>query len=97
MPDSLDLIPIAGFWGKGKRKGVFGTYLMAAYCPQRDIYEPVCKLGTGFSEEFMQNTTEFLLAKSLNGQPLNYLVSNNLKPDVWFEPSQVNKFVKNDF
>ena len=83
------MIPIAGFWGKGKRKGAFGTYLVAAYDPKSDIYEAICKLGTGFSDEFLKETTEKLLSKSLDGQPVNYLVSNQLKPDVWFEPSQV--------
>ena len=29
--DTLDLIPIGGFYGKGSRKGLFGSYLMAAY------------------------------------------------------------------
>ena len=29
--DTLDLIPIGGFYGKGSRTGLFGSYLMAAY------------------------------------------------------------------
>ena len=29
--DTLDLIPIGGFYGKGARTGIFGSYLMAAY------------------------------------------------------------------
>ena len=89
LPDTLDLIPIAGFWGKGKRSGVIGTYLMAAYCPKRDVYEPVCKLGTGFSDEFLKKSTENLLTKTIEYPSSNYLIGSNLKPDVWFEPSEV--------
>jgi DNA ligase-1 len=89
LSDSLDLVPIAGFWGKGKRKGVFGTYLLAAYCKNTDSYEAVCKLGTGFSDDFLKTSTEALMLKTIKSQPSNYIAHSNLKPDVWFEPSQV--------
>lgn len=90
MSDTIDLIPIAGFWGKGKRKGVFGAYLMAAYSSKTDSFEAVVKLGTGFSDEFLKQSTEKFSEKSLTKQPSNYLVNPLLKPDIWFEPSQVN-------
>ena len=35
MSDTLDLIPIGGFYGKGKRSGTIGAYLMASY--NRDL------------------------------------------------------------
>lgn len=31
LPDTLDLVPIGAFHGKGRRSGVFGSFLMAAY------------------------------------------------------------------
>ena len=31
MSDTIDLIPIGAFYGKGLRAGIFGAYLMAAY------------------------------------------------------------------
>ncbi len=30
MADSLDLIPIAAYYGKGKRSSFYGAYLMGA-------------------------------------------------------------------
>jgi len=29
--DTLDLVPIAGYYGKGKRSNTFGAYLMGCY------------------------------------------------------------------
>lgn len=31
IPDTLDLVPIGAFYGKGRRNGVFGSFLMGSY------------------------------------------------------------------
>ena len=51
MSDTIDLIPIGAFYGKGLRAGMFGAYLMAAYNQEKGIFESACKVGTGFSKE----------------------------------------------
>ena len=50
LGDSLDLVPIAGYMGEGKRSGAFGAYLLASYDLATDTYQPVGKLGSGFSD-----------------------------------------------
>ena len=48
--DTLDLIPIGAYYGKGSRTGIFGSYLMAAYNREERCFESVCKLGSGFTK-----------------------------------------------
>lgn len=56
--DTLDLIPIGGFYGKGARTGIFGSYLMAAYSVHLQRFYTVCKLGTGFSQEMLKELND---------------------------------------
>ena len=53
MVDTIDLIPIGAYYGKGSRAGIFGAYLMAAYNREDGVFESACKVGTGFSKVFL--------------------------------------------
>ena len=94
--DTLDLVPIAAFYGKGKRTGAFGAYLLACYDEEAEEYQSICKLGTGFSEEditshaaFFQTTAEDGSSRLLPACPRYYKLGETMKPDVWFAPVQV--------
>jgi DNA ligase-1 len=43
-------VPIGALFGAGKRKGLYGSYLLAAYNSDMEVYESICKIGTGFSD-----------------------------------------------
>ena len=87
--DSLDLVPMGGFYGKGKRTGVFGAYLLACYDESTEELQSICKIGTGFSDEDL-NTLNDLTKATVIEQPRSYFkYGESVKPDVWFDPKFV--------
>ena len=91
MTDSCDLVPIGGYFGKGKRTGVYGAYLLACYNDVDEEYQCICKIGTGFSDEALQELTKTMDEHKIEGPRRYYRLpeGGNLTPDVWFEPKQV--------
>merc|ERR1740117_2206361 len=57
--DSLDVVPIGAFFGKGKRHGAYGAFLLAIYNQEEEEFQTVCKAGTGFSDEDLKTHYEF--------------------------------------
>ena len=89
MSDTLDLIPIAAFYGRGKRTGTYGSYLMATYDPEDDVYYTICKVGTGFSDSRLKELTKKFEPFILNKKPSNILANPLLDPHVWLQPKFV--------
>ena len=89
--DSVDLVVLGAYHGKGKRTNVYGAYLMACYDPESDEFQSVCKVGTGFKDEELTRFTEKMKTHVLGSmkRPANYNVSDVLAPDVWFSAKVV--------
>ncbi|WAQ83893.1 hypothetical protein PtA15_4A342 [Puccinia triticina] len=86
--DSLDLVVVGAYHGKGKRTNVYGAFLLACYEPESETYQTICKLGTGFSEEDLESHHKKLEPLELTVQK-KYFDVGEAKPDVWFEPKIV--------
>lgn len=87
MTDTLDLVVVGAFHGRGKRAGTYGTFLLAAYDPDKDVFETVTKVGTGFTDADLEK-----LPKMLNKHKISHKhprVDSTLDVDVWFEPAVV--------
>lgn len=89
MTDSVDLVPIGAYYGKGKRTGVYGAFLLACYDPNAEEFQNVCKIGTGFSDEDLEKFAEFFKDKIISKPRPYYRYSDQVEPDVWFDASVV--------
>ncbi|KAF5783588.1 putative DNA ligase (ATP) [Helianthus annuus] len=87
--DSLDLVPIAAFHGRGKRVGGYGAFLLACYDNNKDEYQTICKIGTGFSEAMLEERSTSLRSKVIPKPKSYYRYADSINPDVWFEASEV--------
>ena len=87
MTDTVDLVVVGAFHGRGKRVGAYGALLMATYNKKEDVFETVTKCGTGFTDKDLANLVEMLRPHEIPRK--HSRVQSVLKADVWFEPAIV--------
>jgi len=87
MTDTVDLVVVGAFHGKGRRAGTYGALLLAAYDPENDTFKTVCKCGSGFTDEDLANLPKMLEPHCIEHK--HPRVISNLEADVWFEPKIV--------
>jgi DNA ligase-1 len=87
MTDTVDLVTVGAFHGRGKRGGTYGALLLAAYDPQKDEFETVTKCGTGFTDEDLAKLPKMLEKHVLPHKSPR--VNSTLEADIWFEPKTV--------
>ena len=92
--DALDLTVVGALHGKGKRTGYYGALLLAAYDKDTDVYHSTCKVGTGFSDNNLENIFNKLKKCILKKKQGN--VKTNMKMDVWFEPNVVLEIIASE-
>ncbi|GAA5976630.1 hypothetical protein JCM10908_005575 [Rhodotorula pacifica] len=101
ISDSLDLVPIAAWWGQGRKAGWWSPFLLAAYDEETGAYTAVTKCLSGFTDAFYKEMRE-----KYSPDPENLLTSHepwpevdggSLRPDIWFKPSEVWEIRGADF
>ena len=88
VADSIDLVPIGADFGKGKRTGCYGAYLLACYDAETEQFQAVTRIGTGFSDAVLEQLTQFFKEHVRPAKPSDYFVGD-AAPDVWLAPAQV--------
>ncbi len=89
--DTVDLVVIGAFAGKGKRRGTYGALLMAAYNPDKDRFETVCKLGSGFTDEQLAYLPRKF--EDLRIERVHPRVWSEIDADYWFVPKVVLELI----
>ena len=85
---------MGAFFGKGRRTGKYGTLLVATYNDDEDTFPSICKVGTGFTDESLDQLYQILSSKvTLKKNPR---IVSEMKADVWFEPELVIEIVASE-
>jgi DNA ligase-1 len=87
LSDTLDLVVVGALYGRGRRAGIYGALLLAAYDPAADVFRTVSKCGTGFSDADLAGLPTRLASLARDARPAR--VDARRDADVWFEPGLV--------
>ena len=87
MTDTVDLVVVGAFHGRGRRAGTYGALLLATYNRERDVFETVTKCGTGFTDKDLAGFPEILKKHEVPRKHSRVL--STLEADIWFEPAVV--------
>ncbi len=87
LSDTVDLAVVGAFAGRGRRRGLYGALLLAAYDPAADVFRSVSKCGTGFSDADLAALPARLAPLARPHKPAR--VDARQEADFWFEPGLV--------
>lgn len=91
LTDTLDLVIVGGFYGRGKRAGKIGGYLLAAYNPDTGGFETVCKVATGFSDQDLLDIPKILEEHRIPQKASH--VDSKIEADVWYRPAVIMEII----
>lgn len=91
LKDSVDVVLIGAFYGRGRRKGMYGTYVGAVYDPENDIFEAFTRVASGWTDEIMETLMKDMKQYEVTRKP-NYVICEDT-PDVWFRPEIVIEII----
>ncbi|KAL2752079.1 hypothetical protein ACRALDRAFT_1045257, partial [Sodiomyces alcalophilus JCM 7366] len=95
--DTLDMIPVAGWHGQGRKARWWSPILLAVRNEDSGALEVVCKCMSGFTDAFYKANKEFYddgtggsgESKNTHSSKPAFIEYSGPEPDVWFEPLEV--------
>ncbi len=91
MADTVDLVVVGAFAGRGRRAGTYGALLMAACNSETGTFDTVCKLGSGFTDEHLFRLPE-VFSEHLTPTK-DPRIEALLEPDFWISPAVVMEVI----
>ncbi|KAI5056524.1 hypothetical protein GOP47_0028342 [Adiantum capillus-veneris] len=88
LHDTLDLVPIGAWHGNGRKAGWFSPFLLACYDADREEYQSVCRVMSGFTDVFYKQMKAFFADERLLQRKPTYYQTLE-EPNVWFSPELV--------
>lgn len=97
--DTLDLVPVAGWHGQGRKHKWWSPILLACRNEETGSLEVVTKCISGFTDAFYKANKEFYddgsgedgsgERKNTHARQPGFVEYSGPQPDVWFEPQEV--------
>jgi len=87
LKDNIDVVLVGAFYGKGRRTGVFGTYIGAVYNPENGYYIAFTRFFSGLTDELSESLTKDMKEYIIDKKSNNVICED--KPDIWFKPEVV--------
>ena len=86
LSDAFDLVILGADYGKGKRAGKFGSFLLGCYNPDENLFQTFTWVATGFSDENLDELHRDL-KPLIRDKPKE--VHSVVESNVWFDPKVV--------
>ncbi|HUW89395.1 MAG TPA: ATP-dependent DNA ligase [Candidatus Nanopelagicaceae bacterium] len=91
LKDSVDVVLVGAFHGKGRRTGSYGTYIGAVYDPISGKFIAFTRFFSGLTDELSESLTKDIEKYIAKKKPNNVICED--KPDVWLEPEVVIEII----
>ncbi|MBY9015709.1 MAG: ATP-dependent DNA ligase [Candidatus Lokiarchaeota archaeon] len=91
LKDSVDVVLVGAFHGKGRRTGVYGTYIGAVYDPVSGKFIAFTRFFSGLTDELSESLTKDMDKYIVKRKPNNVICEDI--PDVWLEPEVVVEII----
>ena len=95
LTDTIDLVIVGAFHGRGKRAGKYGAFLLAAYDPETDTFKATTKVGTGFTDEDLEMFPKLLEPYKIEHRHPR-VDAGEIEADVWFVPKIVIEIIASE-
>ena len=91
LKDSVDVVLVGAFYGRGRRKGVYGTYIGAVFDPLNNKFEAFTRVASGWTDEIMELLKNEMEQHEVDKKPINVRCEDI--PDQWFLPKVVIEII----